>query len=80
MDRTLPIVGTLYAKDSALVSAEVEGKVERTLVEFGDQVKAGQELARIDTDSYTALAHQAEARVEQSRALAHGAEQELHRQ
>jgi multidrug efflux pump subunit AcrA (membrane-fusion protein) len=80
VDRTLPIVGTLYAKDSALVSAEVEGKVERTLVEFGDRVKAGQELAWIDTDSYTALAHQAEARVEQSRALAHGAEQELHRQ
>ena len=80
VDRTLPIVGTLYAKDSALVSAEVEGKLERTLVEFGDRVKAGQELARIDTDSYTALAHQAEARVEQSRALAHGAEQELHRQ
>jgi multidrug efflux pump subunit AcrA (membrane-fusion protein) len=45
VDRTLPIVGTLYAKDSALVSAEVEGKLERTLVEFGDRVKAGQELA-----------------------------------
>jgi membrane fusion protein (multidrug efflux system) len=80
VDRTLPIVGTLYAKDSALVSAEVEGKLERTLVEFGDRVKAGQELAWIDTDSYTALAHQAQARVEQSKALAHGAEQELHRQ
>ena len=80
VDRTLPIVGTLHAKDSALISAEVEGKVERTLVEFGDRVKAGQELAWIDTDSYTALAHQAEARVEQSRALAHGAELELERQ
>jgi membrane fusion protein (multidrug efflux system) len=80
VDRTLPIVGTLYAKDSALVSAEVEGKVERTLVEFGDRVKAGQELAWIDTDSYTALAHQAQARVEQSKALAHGAEQDLNRQ
>ena len=80
VDRTLPIVGTLYAKDSALVSAEVEGKVERTLVEFGDRVMAGQELAWIDTDSYTALAHQAQARVEQSKALAHGAEQDLNRQ
>ena len=80
VDRTLPIVGTLYAKDSALVSAEVEGKVERTLAEFGDRVKEGQELAWIDTDSYTALAHQAQARVEQAKALAHGAEQELHRQ
>jgi membrane fusion protein (multidrug efflux system) len=80
VDRTLPIVGTLHAKDSALVSAEVEGKVERTLAEFGDRVKPGQELAWIDTDSYTALANQAEARVEQSRALAHGAELELQRQ
>lgn len=80
VDRTLPIVGTLHAKDSAVVSAEVEGRVERTLVEFGDRVTAGQELAWIDTDSHTARANQAEARVEQARALAHGAELELRRQ
>ncbi|MCE2826894.1 MAG: efflux RND transporter periplasmic adaptor subunit [Verrucomicrobium sp.] len=80
VDRTLAIVGTLHAKDSATVSAEVEGRVERTLVEFGDRVTAGQELAWIDTDSHAARAHQAEARVEQAKALAHGAELELRRQ
>lgn len=80
LDRTLPIVGTLYAKDSATVAAEVEGKVEKTMAEFGDRVKAGQELALIDTDSYTALANQSLARVQQAKAAAVAAEQELGRQ
>src|SRR5258705_418498 len=61
MDQSLDIWGTLYAKDEAMLGAEVEGKVEKTLVDFGDRVKAGQELALIDTTTYEALARQAEA-------------------
>lgn len=80
VDQTLPVVGTLFPKDEATLSAEVEGIVEKTSAEFGDRVKAGQELARIDTDSYTALAAQATARVAQARAAAVSAEHELHRQ
>jgi membrane fusion protein (multidrug efflux system) len=80
LDRTLPIVGTLYARDSATVAAEVEGKVEKTMAEFGDRIKAGQELALIDTDSYTALAKQAQARVQQAKAASVAAQQELARQ
>ena len=80
IDRTLPIVGTLFARDSALVSAEVEGRVEKTLAEFGDRVKAGQELALVDTDTYIALANLARARVEQARSAAVAADHELKRQ
>ena len=80
LDRTLPVVGTLFAKDEATVAAEVEGKLEKTQVEFGDRVTQGQELALIDTDSYTALATQAAARVTQARAMAVSADQELRRQ
>src|SRR6187431_11165 len=58
MDRTLPVVGTLFAKDEATIGAEVEGRIEKTLVEFGDRVKAQQELALIDTSLYEALARQ----------------------
>ena len=80
LDRTLPVVGTLFARDEALVAAEVEGKIEKTGAEFGDRVRAGQELALIDTDSYAALAHQAEARVAQANAAAQAAEHDLARE
>jgi membrane fusion protein (multidrug efflux system) len=53
-DRTVSIVGTLYPKDEAQVSAQVDGMVEKTLVDFGDRVKAGQELALIDTTTHEA--------------------------
>jgi membrane fusion protein (multidrug efflux system) len=53
-DRTVSIVGTLFPKDEALVAAQVDGMVEKTLVDFGDRVKGGQELALIDTTTHEA--------------------------
>lgn len=53
-DRTVSIIGTLYSKDTATIAAQVEGAVERTLVDFGDRVKSNQDLAFIDTASYEA--------------------------
>jgi RND family efflux transporter MFP subunit len=79
MDQALDVWGTLYAKDEATLGAEVEGRVERTMVDFGDRVKADQELALIDTTTYEALAHQAEANVAKARASANNAEQNLKR-
>jgi membrane fusion protein (multidrug efflux system) len=80
LDRSLPIVGTLYAKDEATIAAEVEGRVEVTRFELGDRVKEGQELALIDTGSYAALAQQAAARLAQAQAAATNADGELRRQ
>jgi membrane fusion protein (multidrug efflux system) len=80
LDRTLPVVGTLFAKDEATLAAEVEGVVEKTAAEFGDRVPEGQEIALIDTESYAALAHQAAARLDQANATAANAERELTRQ
>src|SRR5260221_10334225 len=79
MDRALPVVGTLYAKDEAMLAAEVEGKVEKTRVDFGDRVTAGQELALIDTTSYEALAKQSAATVAKAKAAALNAEANLKR-
>jgi membrane fusion protein (multidrug efflux system) len=79
VDRTLPVVGTLFAKDESTLGAEVEGRIEKTLVDFGDRVKAGQELALIDTTSYEALARQAAANVAKARATADNAEKDLKR-
>jgi membrane fusion protein (multidrug efflux system) len=79
LDRTIDVWGTLYSKDEATVGAEVEGKVEKTLVDFGDRVSVGQELARIDTTSYEALARQAAANLARAQATAANAEQNLNR-
>ena len=79
VNRTLPVVGTLYAKDEATIGAEVEGKVEKTTVDFGDRVRAGEELALIDTTSYEALARQALANVAKARATADNADKDLKR-
>ena len=58
-DKTVSIVGTLYPKDEATIAAQVEGAVERTLVDFGDRVRSNQDLAFIDTASYEAQLEQA---------------------
>src|SRR3989475_8015464 len=79
MDQSLDVWGTLYAKDEATLGAEVEGKVETTMVDFGDRVPAGQELASIDTTTYEALAHQAEANLAKAKASANNAESNLKR-
>lgn len=58
-DKTVSVVGTLYPKDEATIAAQVEGAVERTLVDFGDRVRSNQDLAFIDTASYEAQLEQA---------------------
>ncbi len=79
LDRTLTVVGTLFAKDEATIGAQVEGQVEKTLVDFGDRVTNGQVLARIDTASYEALTRQAAANLAKAEASAANAEQDLKR-
>jgi RND family efflux transporter MFP subunit len=78
-DKEVAVNGTVFAKDEAALSAEVEGMVEKTLVDFGDRVQAGQILATIDTGSYEALAAQAAANLARARAFAANAEQTLTR-
>jgi membrane fusion protein, multidrug efflux system len=79
LDRTIAVVGTLFSKDEATLGAEVEGRVERTFVEFGDRVLANQLLAQIDTTTYDALARQATANLERARANAANIEISLRR-
>jgi len=79
LDRSISIVGTLYAKDEATIAAQVEGQVEKTRVDFGDRVSEGEELALIDTTAYESLARQSAANVAKARASADNAEQNLKR-
>ncbi|MEQ1851665.1 MAG: efflux RND transporter periplasmic adaptor subunit [Chthoniobacteraceae bacterium] len=54
-EQRILLVGTLLPAQEARLAAEVEGRIEKTLVEIGDAVKAGQELAQIDTASYQGM-------------------------
>lgn len=79
MDRVLPVVGTLFAKDEATLGAEVEGKVERTMAEFGDAIQEGLEIVHIDTSAYDARARQEEANMARAAAQSANAEANLKR-
>ncbi|HWH70090.1 MAG TPA: efflux RND transporter periplasmic adaptor subunit, partial [Candidatus Sulfotelmatobacter sp.] len=79
LDRTLPVVGTLLAKNEATIGAQVEGQIQKSRVDFGERVKSGQELALIDTDSYEALARQSAANLVKAKANALNAENNLKR-
>jgi RND family efflux transporter MFP subunit len=55
--------GTLHAHESAVISAQVMGRVEQVLVHEGDTVRAGQTLAVLDDATLRAAADQAQAAV-----------------
>ncbi len=66
---TLSADGTISAKDTANVSAKVNGvAIEQVLVEEGQRVKAGQVLAVFDTDAVQQQVLQAEADVAEAEA------------
>ena len=78
-DMTIPVVGTLFPIDEATVSAEVEGRVERTCVDLGARLEAGQELAQIDTASFQAQAQLAAANLAKAQANLTNAQHNLKR-
>jgi RND family efflux transporter MFP subunit len=79
MERVLQVVGTLAAREDAAVAAQVAGQLEKNLVDLGDQVTAGQELALIDTASYDALAAASAANLARATASAANAARNLER-
>lgn len=79
MERTLQVVGTLAAQNEATIAAQVAGQLEKNLVDLGDRVKAGQEIALIDTTSYDALAAASAANLTRANASAANAAQNLKR-
>ena len=45
--RDVSSVGSLFAYDEVAVSSEIEGRVDRVLVDLGDRVSAGQALVQV---------------------------------
>ncbi len=59
----LHAIGTVHAKQSATISAQVMGRVQQVLVREGDQVRAGQTLVILDGAALDAQAAGAKAAV-----------------
>ena len=60
---TVRATGTLHAREMAVLSAQVMGRVQQVLVHEGDSVKAGQTLVLLDDSTLRASAEQADAAV-----------------
>jgi RND family efflux transporter MFP subunit len=77
--RTVESVGSLFAYDEVAVSAEVEGRAEKVLVDVGDHVAKGDVLVQILPTEFELAVDQQQALLDQAKAklgLA-DAEQEL---
>jgi RND family efflux transporter MFP subunit len=74
--REVEAVGTLAAKDQAVISAEVAGRVARLGADMGDHVKAGTPLVFLDAEKLRYRADEQQATLDQTRARlgARGAE------
>lgn len=59
----VPSTGTVHARETAIVSAQVPGRIQQVLVREGDSVRAGQTLVVLDDATMRASAAQAEAGV-----------------
>jgi RND family efflux transporter MFP subunit len=59
--QTLPMTGTVHAKETAMISAQVPGAIRQVLVQAGDRVRAGQLLATLDDAAMQSALGQATA-------------------
>lgn len=66
---TLPVTGTLVAREEIMVGPEIDGlRIEEILVEEGDRVEKGQVLARLSRDTLDTLLAQNAANAARARA------------
>jgi membrane fusion protein (multidrug efflux system) len=66
--REVEAVGTLAAKEQALISAEVGGRVARLAADMGDRVKEGQPLVYLDAEKLKYRVEEQQATLDQTRA------------
>lgn len=66
VSRSVDTVGTLFPYDEAIISAEIEGRIEQVNADLGDSVKQGQILVKIGDEEQRYLVAQQEAQLRQS--------------
>jgi membrane fusion protein, multidrug efflux system len=68
LDRTAETQGALFAREQAVMSSEVEGRVAGVVADFGDKVTAGQVMLKINPREYELRVETADAALDQARA------------
>ena len=63
VSQNLRSTGTLHARETAILSAQVMGRIQQVLVSAGESVRAGQTLVVLDDAALRASANQAQAAV-----------------
>ncbi|MBM3725363.1 MAG: efflux RND transporter periplasmic adaptor subunit [Acidobacteria bacterium] len=66
VQRSVDSVGTLFPYDEAIISAEIEGRVDDVKADLGDMVKEGQVVAHVSDEEQRYLLAQNEAQMRQS--------------
>lgn len=66
--RAIPAIGTLRARQAAVLGSQVSGRVAAVLVDVGSPVAAGQELLRLDDESFRLAVAMREAELASARA------------
>jgi RND family efflux transporter MFP subunit len=66
IQRAVESVGALFPYDEAIISAEIDGKVEEVRADLGDLVSAGQVLVRISEEEQRYITAQTEAQLRMS--------------
>ena len=73
------LMGLIYSKSSPSLAVEVSGRVVKIIADVGDEVKAGDILAKIDSDKYNLQFSQAKAEIARLSALLVNKELDLQR-
>jgi RND family efflux transporter MFP subunit len=68
MERTITVMGSFMAREEAILSVKVPGRLESIAVDIGSIVKKGDLLAQIERQDYELRVKQAEAALAQARA------------
>ena len=73
------LMGLIYSKSSPSLAVEVSGRVVKIIADVGDKVKAGDILAKIDSEKYNLQFSQAKAEIARLSALLVNKELDLQR-
>ncbi|MDB5108353.1 MAG: efflux transporter periplasmic adaptor subunit [Candidatus Binatus sp.] len=68
LERTAEMQGALFPREHTMLSSEVEGAVAQVNADFGDTVKAGQVLMKINSREYQLKVESGQAALDQERA------------
>ncbi len=80
ISRGVSASGEIEAVDSVTIGSEVSGQIREVLVDFNQEVKKGQLLAVIDTETFEARVRQAQAQQDAAAADARVAQSDYERQ